>query len=636
MTKFVSLGRFRPLLIMSVIYLLLSVLLRLVLWRIYGPEVSVGAAALPGILLVGLLNDLVTLVFLNLPATLYLCLMPERLVHNRWQQRIFALILFISLFGLIYLAEAEYFFFDEFNARFNLVAVDYLIYPHEVLVNIWESYPVLWFLFFDGILAALLLNKLWPAFKEAFAESWPLRRRLLILGCHLLLLIPATWLSTDSFDVSPNRVANELAHNGVQSLFRAFRTNQLEYDLYYRTLPDLQAFELMRKELQGNGSFVSEEVTNLNRRHRAKPDGLGAMNVVVIVEESLSGSYSGLFGRQPSLTPNLDRLGQQGVLFTRAYASGTRTVRGLEAISSSFPPIPSEAIVKRPGSENIANWGKVMQSNGYHASFLYGGYGSFDNMNHFFGSNGFAITDRSDIPNPVFSNIWGVSDGDLFNHALGYFDIQAEQGTPFFSMIMTTSNHRPYTFPEGIPDVPSEGGGRSAGVRYADYALGQFLQQAEDHDWFNNTLFVVVADHCARVYGRAEIPVATYHIPLLVYAPHRIPASRVDDPIGQIDIAPTVLGLLGLGYTAPFYGIDVLNQNGDRKLNPLLMSHNHDVAMLVDDRMVVLGLQQKAELYHYDWEKNQQQTLADDDRLFDQATAIYQSAYELFKQKLYR
>jgi len=629
-------GRFQPLLILSLVYLALSSLLRLVLWKIFGPEAAVHIGDLPEILVTGVFNDLVVLIFLNLPATLYLALMPDRMALSRWHQRFFSVLIFFSIFGLLYLMQVEFFFFDEFDARFNLVAVDYLIYPREVLINIWQSYPVIWFLLIDGFIALLLFRLVRPGISKAFEARYRFRQRLPIIALHLLLVVPALWLSTDSFDLSGNRVTNELAHNGLSSLFKAFHTNQLAYDVYYRTLPGQKSFELVRDQLRGDGDFVSNIPEDLNRKHPARMDGLGRMNVVVVVEESLSGDFTGIFGNPQNLTPNLDRLAEQGLLFTRAYASGTRTVRGLEAISTSFPPIPSEAIVKRPGSEGIANWGEEMKRHGYHTSFLYGGYGTFDNMNHFFSSNGFTISDRTDIPEPSFANIWGVADGDLFNHALDYFDQRAQEGKPFFSIIMSTSNHRPYTFPEGIPGIPPEGGGRGAGVRYADYALGQFLQQAEEHLWFDNTLFVIVADHCARVRGRAEVPVATYHIPLIFYAPKKLAPGRFQNPTGQIDIAPTVLGLLGLEYTAPFYGIDVLNQQGDPQQHPLLLNHNHDVAMLTDDRMVVLGLQKSAELFAYDREQDSQVRQEDDEQLFDRAAAIYQSAYELFIQKQYR
>jgi phosphoglycerol transferase MdoB-like AlkP superfamily enzyme len=272
-----------------------------------------------------------------------------------------------------------------------------------------------------------------------------------------------------------------------------------------------------------------------------------------------------------------------------------------------------------------------MRDNGYHTSFLYGGYGYFDNMNHFYGSNGFALSDRTDIPEPAFANIWGVSDEDLFRHALDYFDGVHQSGQPFFSIIMTTSNHTPYTFPPGVPGVPAEGGGRRAGIRYADYALGRLFAMAPQHAWFDNTLFVIVADHDARVYGRAQVPVKHYRIPLLLYAPGRVPPAMVETPTSQMDIAPTVLGLLGLPYTAPFYGEDVLAARAGQ-FHPILLNHNHDVALLMADQMVVLGLNRRAETYRYDAAADRLEPLPEDRELTDLATAYYQTAFELFKE----
>src|SRR6202008_2054681 len=230
-----------------------------------------------------------------------------------------------------------------------------------------------------------------------------------------------------------------------------------------------------------------------------------------------------LHGSERDLMPRFDACARRGIWFSNAYASGTRTVRGLEAFASSIPPIPTVSILRRPGNEHIATWGAVMQSLGYRTSFLYGGYGYFDNMNHFFGENGFDVQDRKSIESVRFENIWGVSDEDLFDHALGYLDRVHASGRPFFTIIMTTSNHKPFTFRPGLEKfgIPPSGGGRAAGVRYADYALGEFLRAAESHAWFDDTLFVVAADHGARVYGAEQIPLKTYEIPGMFYSPGR-------------------------------------------------------------------------------------------------------------------
>jgi phosphoglycerol transferase MdoB-like AlkP superfamily enzyme len=417
----------------------------------------------------------------------------------------------------------------------------------------------------------------------------------------------------------------------------------LRATVFYRSGDSAQAQAALVADLQrGGGQFTNLPAGDLTRRFEADPAGLGKLNVVVLVEESLGAGWVGAYGDTRGLTPEFDRLARDGLLFTRAYATGTRTVCGLEAISASLPPIPSESVVKREGNADIATWAKVMNRAGYHSSFLYGGFGAFDNMNAYFGANGFVVSDRTDIPNPRFANIWGVSDEDLMHHAIGYFDARAKEDQPFFSMVMSTSNHKPFTFPEGVPGVPARGGRRPAGVRYADHAIGQFMREAATRPWFADTIFVIVADHDARVYGRADLPLNTYEIPLLIYAPAHIQPGQIDTPTSQIDVAPTVLGLLGFGYEAPFFGQDVRRWPSDQP-RTLAFNHNHDVALLQGDRLCLLGLHKTAHCQHYErlpgapGEATTRFTeLPDDPALIGLATAWYQTAYEQFTARRYR
>lgn len=625
-----SVRALRPLIYPVFYYFAASAVLRLVL-GLYFIDGAISLSQWSAMMLSGFLGDAVVACYISVLPIVYLALVPARIFHLRWHQHVLAVVSFSSLFAVTYLCVAEFFFFEEFNSRFNLVAVDYLIYPHEVFVNIWDSYPVLSVVGFDLILSLLLFYLLWPSLSAALnhvVDSGSKRRRLLLV---LVVLPVLAGVSTDSFNFSDNRVINQISNNGISSLVQAFRTNELSYDTFYRTMDRSEAFKLLRTQLRGdNQLFCSPDVENINRFHGSQK-GLGTLNVVVIVEESFGSDYVGAFGDNRKLTPNFDQLSMQGMLFRHCYATGTRTVRGLEAITASFPPIPSESIIKRPGNENIANWGKVMNGLGYRSSFIYGGYGYFDNMNPFYQSNGFELQDRSDIADPEFANIWGVSDGDLFNHAISYFDHQQK---PFFSIIMTTSNHKPYTFPAGIEGVQAQGGGRKAGIRYADYALGQFFQEAKRHAWFDNTLFVVVADHGARVYGKEQVPMKSYEIPLLILAPGKIASAQVTTLTSQMDIAPTVLGLLGLSYTAPFYGQDVLAP-GAEKSRAILLNHNHDVALYQNQQLVVLGLNKSVATFHYDPKRNLFSPAFYDQHLTDLATAYYQSAFDLFSHHRY-
>lgn len=625
----------RPALLASACYLVLSALLRCVLWWRFGREADVGLGQLSIALSVGTINDWVQALYLLLPYSLYLLLLPRHW-HAGRVGRIFNFVGFaLFCFGLIYLMATEYFFFEEFDARFNLVAVDYLIYPTEVIGNIRDTYPVGTVMAIAGMLALGITAALNRRLQTRAAAELPLRRRSMTALAYIgMVVVVALSFSTRTLALSQNRVANEIAINGISSFFQAFRTSEIDYHHYYKSMDSKAAFQSMVATLKTTDSrFVALDQQRITRAMPAQPNGLGKLNVVVLVEESFGAEFIGAYGAEQSDTPYFDALAKQGLLFSNTYASGTRTARGLEAITASFPPIPSESILHRPGNEHLTTWGSVMAAQGYHTSFLYGGYGYFDNMNYFYGSNGFEVVDRQQIDNPKFANIWGVSDEDLYNKVLTHLDQRHEEQpqTPDFTMVMSTSNHKPYTFPEGIPNIPAKGGGRHAGVRYADYAIGKFIEAAKSHSWFNDTIFVIVADHGARVYGKTEIPLKTYRIPLLVYSPAHIQPQIVDTLTGQIDIAPTVLGLLGFAYQAPFFGQDVLHTPDHQRV--ALFSHNHDVAVYRDGKLVVLGLNKSIETLRYDAATDSYKPIAEEPELTQLAIAYFQTGYELFQDR---
>jgi len=363
------------------------------------------------------------------------------------------------------------------------------------------------------------------------------------------------FVDPDSAKISANNYANELAANGVYSLFAAFRNNKINYGTFYTTGDNRTVFQKLRFILsEHNNYFVNDNIFDITREIKNAGEEK-RLNVVVIVGESLSSEFLGVFGNKNNLTPNLDRIAKEGVLFTNMHATGTRTDRGLEAITLSVPPSPGRSIVKRPNNENMFSWGFIMKNRGYDTKFIYGGYGYFDNMNYFFSHNGFDnIVDRTDFAGNevVFENAWGVSDEDLFNKSIKEFNESYKNNKPFFALIMTTSNHRPYTYPEGRIDIPSHSG-REGAVKYADYAIGKFIKDAQKEPWFKDTVFVITADHCAGSAGKTPLPVKRYEIPLLIYSPSHFAPQGIDKLSSQTDIAPTVLGLLNFSYKTKFF-----------------------------------------------------------------------------------
>ena len=583
----------------------------------------------------GLFFDLVTLSYAILPFALYLVLVPRRFASSRWHLWLVRLFFTLFMAVLIFDGCAEYIFFDEFGTRFNFIAVDYLVYTSEVIGNIRESYPLV--PIFSAIGAAAL-GIAW-LLRSALAHSAKITFNGAFRRTGALLLLPALFsyglVHVSQSTVSANAFANELAGNGIYNLFAAFVNNELSFTRFYRTAPEEQVLSRLRTLVaERNNSFVDPKSERFTRHIRGEAPEK-RLNVIVVVEESLSASYLGIFGNKEGLSPNIDKLAGESLLFTNLYATGTRTVRGLEALSLSIPPLPGTSIVKRPNNGGFRSWGEVMNAKGYQSKYIYAGYGYFDNMNAFFSANGFQIVDRAAFSQDEisFANTWGVCDEDLFRRTIKEANSSHAAGKPFFSMVMTTSNHRPFTYPDGKIDIPSKSG-RSGGVKYADYAIGQLIAQAKEQPWFKDTIFVIVADHCASSAGKTDLPAKKYEIPLLVYAPNHVKPGRVERLMSQIDVAPTVLGLLNLSYDTDFLGHDVLKDSGTPPR--AFISTYQKLGYLTQDQLMILGPQKSAQQYRINRATGEVALSPLDQRLMDDMLAYYQGADHLYQKRLNR
>ncbi|HVI57174.1 MAG TPA: sulfatase-like hydrolase/transferase [Luteibacter sp.] len=580
--------RFRPLLWFGVLFVGVAFLVRLILLIKTGHDVPREPGSWLYLFAVGLGYDLVTFLYFGWPMLLVLWLLPRRTYLSTLGHRIFIGFCFVLAFAVLYLGAAELVFWGEFSARFNFIAVDYLVYTHEVVGNIQESYPIVtWSLLL--LLATVLVIFFSRRTLKAQDEGSRFAGRSAVVGVWLVLTVAVSFAFDGSMkDRSANNYVNELAGNGIYQFFAAFRNNELDYAKYYPTIPDDQAFANLRELVKTpNATFTSDDPKDITRTIAA--DGQEKkLNVVLISVESLSGDYvEGLnVSKHRGLTPNLDALAAKSLFFTQLYANGTRTVRGLEALALSVPPTPGESIVKRPGNENLNSLADVFNAKGYTSEFVYGGYGYFDNMNHFFGSNGYTAVDRNVIDSKDIhaENVWGVADEDLFTLVMKRMDASYAKGKPYFGHVMTTSNHRPYTFPEGR--VQAKQGARDSAVRYTDWALADFLKRASTKPWFDDTVFIITADHCAASAGKTSLPVDKYHIPLFIYSPKHVAPGRVDRLMSQIDIPPTVLGMLNFSYTSHFYGYDLFKLEPGRERT--FLSTYQELGYLRGDRLTSL------------------------------------------------
>lgn len=620
---------------------LIALITRIVL--MLRPEVTIPPGIVPYLQIFGfgLLFDLATAVYFVTPVVVVLALVPNRLARWHTWRSMGMLALFALTFVLLLTAVSEWFFWEEFGARFNFIAVDYLIYSQEVLGNIRESYPVGKILLGLAVLAVLWWLPIARRVYAAASAPWSWTSRLAwLVGWFAVMAGLIAGLHNDLKDRSSSDYVNELAGNGIYSFFAANRQNELDFERFYAALPAQEAFATARRVLQQDGGewLPHQPAGGVERHVRAngKPKRL---NVVLVSIESMGSEFLGAYGDPRGLTPVMDRLAKESLWFSNVYATGNRTVRGLEALSLSLPPTPGQSIVRRPKNEHLFSLGAVLEDFDYDVRFAYGGYGYFDNMNAFFSKNDYHVIDRTDIPDEQigFANIWGVADEYLFDHVIQVIDHvhqnirRGESGRPFFVHIMTTSNHRPYTYPPGRIDIPS-GSGREGAVKYADYAIGHLLDEARKHPWFDDTLFVITADHGANARGTVNIPVDKYQIPVFFYAPKHVQPQRVDRLMSQIDIAPTLLGVLGVGYDDKFFGRDVLHAPpaGDRAF----VANYQTLGYIKDGHMVVLRPKRKVEVFKVD-DRNLPTTRVDAPALAQEAIALYQTAAYVFRHGLY-
>ncbi|MBF0126133.1 MAG: sulfatase-like hydrolase/transferase [Magnetococcales bacterium] len=621
--------RFGGLYLYGMLFVALSCAIRVMLFVKAFDVLEPSPAALLRIFATGFFYDVVAGSFFVVLFTLYLMFLPERLFRHALHRWFFQGIFFLALYLLVFDGVSEWIFWDEFGVRYNFIAVDYLVYTQEVIGNIRQSYPVPLLLLVILVITGVIFFFVGRHLAPSLAATSTFRQRA-IHGLAILAAPVIFYLGVDHSlaESIRNRYHAELAKNGIYALFSAFLNNELEYDRFYLRHEEREVFARTRALLTTpNATPASQDPLDITRSVRYEgPEK--RLNVIYLTIESMSAEYLGLFGNRSGLTPNLDRLARESLTFTNVYATGTRTDRGMESIVLSVPPTPGRSKVKRPNNEELFSVGFLFQKRGYDTRFIYGGYGYFDNMNYFFGHNGFGVVDRTHLdPSEItMENVWGVADEDLFRRTIKEADRAHGAGLPFFHFVMTTSNHRPFTYPDGRIDIPSPGG-REGGVKYTDWAIGDFLKQARSRPWFKDTLFVIMADHCAGSAGKTELPVARYHIPVMIHSPGHIPPRFEDLLTSQIDITPTVLGLLNWSYESRFFGQDILRSTPEGRR--AFIGTYQKLGLITGDRLTVLSPLQKSSFYRFERGvgRERQELLSEVDGVgLQNAIALYQSA----------
>lgn len=578
--------------------------------------------------------------FIGLKTVLFGLLLFLPKYRSKLRLALFSIAIFIFVLVIVQNTLSEFFFWNEFGVRYNFIAVDYLVYTNEVIKNIMESYPVVPLFTGVGLITAFITYKIVKRSKP-FLENLPsFTDKLKNIGLYVALFAGALFMipALAKQETSSNIFANELQANGLYRFYLAFMNSELDYDKFYKTLPENEAFALLKNQISGiqNNSTERQIISKVKEIKR---------NVVLITIESLSDDFMKAYGNEKNITPFLDSLATQSTLFTNLYAVGNRTIRGLEAVTLCLPPTAGESVVKRKDNKNKFSTGNIFAQKGYSVKFIYGGDAYFDNMEDFFSGNGYDIVDKKTLkPEEInFANVWGVCDEDMAKIAIQTMNNDAKSGKLFFNHWMTVSNHRPFTYPAGKIDIPNDAKSRDGGVKYTDYALKQFFKMAQKQSWYSNTVFVILADHCASSAGKTQLPMDKYRIPAMIFEPGQT-GSINPVLMSQIDIMPTLLGRLNFSYKSKFYGQDVNSR--DYKPRALIATYQ-DLGLIKDNVLTIISPKQKAKQFELILQPNnlpkEFQIMYEEkpmeklnQNLVNETVSYYQTASFILKNKKYQ
>jgi phosphoglycerol transferase MdoB-like AlkP superfamily enzyme len=583
----------------------------------------------------GIRFDLAVTCYLLLPFVIIGHLPKVGLAASPKQRKRFFWIFTILLAPLTVLLAAEFEFFHEFQTRFNQLALDYLDHGGTVAGMLWYNYPVARYVLaclaavvvFALVFRLMLRRGFRAAPQLAARDGWKDPAMLAVLIPLMVFGMrggfqsePLRW--GDAYR-SDNELANQLGLNGLFTLGVSARDRIVGSDISKAwtrkmSLPEARA-EARKLVLGPADTLIDPENRTMLRKSGPAPASVSLRppiagkppNVVLVIMESFSARYSGSVGAPRDFTPHFTQLASEGVLFDRAFSSGTHTHQGVFSSVMGFPNLPGHETLMQNMDANqpFATLPAIFEKRGYQTLFIYNGDFSWDNMRGFFQKNGInTFIGKDDYIRPKYHDkVWGVADGDVFERAVEEFG-KAQKTGPFFAIVLTLSNHAPFDLPKPLPFEPTtdmgELNGRINGVRYADWAVGKFIDDAKKQPWFDNTLFVFVGDHGFHVAPvMTEVHLQYHHVPLLFYAPKMLTPSAtvVHNVACQTNITPTILGLVGgsaehASWARDLFRTDYTNENAVVFKNS---GGGREVALARGDLLLVVGPDGKRSLNRY-------------------------------------
>ena len=608
--------------IVGVLLLLSSLRLVLVLFNLDLAE-QIPAPVLLGSFLIGARFDLIMTSYACLP----LILLP--LFGNLAGYRKFC-VGWLTIFAGIYcfLAFVEFSFYTEFQQRLNSLVFMYLREdPGTVLSMLWYGFPIVT----HSIACLLICALMFLLFRKVEQSTRPESGKFggpvsfLVVFCLLIVEIsfargtlrsgpPLRW--GDAYQ-SDRLFANQLALNGSYTLGKAWlRSSSNNSNNYWHTVTDPKRSRALVREmmLTDRDDLIDSEGALIRRRHHPEETADRSLqNIVIILMESFSGQYVGALGNSQGVTPQFDKISSEGLLFNRFFSNGTHTHQGMFATLGCFPNLPGyEYLMQQPeGRNQFSGISRLLDQDHYQDVYLYSGDFAWDNQAGFFSNQGMdTFIGRDDIKNAKFVDpTWGVSDEDMFNQALQSL-AELSKDKPFIAILQTLSNHTPYSLPDPLPfepvlDESGELSERLTSMKYSDWALGRFFEEFRETDYYDETLFIVLGDHGFKVNTQiSDINLLRFHVPMLLIGPGIVESygHHMDRVATQVDVVPTVMGLLGEPFQHQCWGRNLLALPEDDQGIGIIKSSGGDntVAIINGDYLLTDDPGKGSSLFKYE------------------------------------
>ena len=585
----------------------------------------------------GLRMDTIVICIILIIPTIFLAITPK--IFSNFISKFLSIYILFFLVIALFIECASFPFFAQYDLRPNYLFIEYLEYPQEVTSLLFKDYKFQFIAVFILIIPTIKIysKSKFINFEQVFKQNYI--SRILILAPILLVLFLGIRSSLGHRPVnisdalySENRVINEITKNSLHSLGYAYYSNKkAENNISkYGKIDIKEAYKVASLAI---GIDYKDEKKPFYREVKSKLTSKKQKNLVIFIQESMGAQFTGFIGKQ-NFTPNLDNLAQDYLSFTNLYSNGTRSVRGLAALTSGTLPINGVEVIKRNKSqEGYFTVASLLKPYGYKSSFIYGGEARFDNMKGWYLGNGFdEVIEQKDFTNPIFTSTWGVSDEDLVIKANEKFKSYYENNEKFVSVMFSSSNHMPFELPDGkiefeknIPKTSVENA-----IKYADFAIGKFFELAKKEDYFKDTVFVVIADHNVRVYGDQIVPIDMFQIPAVIISDN-IPPQIFSRLTSQSDVLATALDLIGIDLSYPILGNSIFKDN---KKDINLMLFDEIYAYRKEDKVAILVPNMPIKTYLY---KDKKLIEIEEDSLLEkEALSLIYVLDDMYKNKSYK